>query len=69
MSVTKHPEGKILFLLSVLSVLAAALDAIGNISIFELGANSWLLVAIVLAVYGNAAKQWKMQKETPQSSG
>lgn len=49
--------GKILLLLSVLSVLAAALDAIGNVSVFNLGANSWLLIAIVLAVYGNAAKQ------------
>lgn len=58
--------GKILLLLSVLSVLAAALDAIGNVSVFNLGANSWLLVAIVLAVYGNVAKQWKSPKETSQ---
>lgn len=58
--------GKILLLLSVLSVLAAALDAIGNLSVFNLGANSWLLIAIALAVYGNVAKQWKMHKETPQ---
>ena len=62
----KQP-GKILLLLSVLSVLAAGLDALGNTSVFNLGANSWLLVAIVLAVYGNAAKQWKSQKETSQN--
>jgi threonine/homoserine/homoserine lactone efflux protein len=62
----KNP-GKVLFLLSVLATFAAALDAIGDITIFNLGANSWLLISIALAVYGLTAKHWKMQKEIAQS--
>lgn len=54
-----YQPGKLLLGLSVLSIIAATLDALGDILIFNLGANSWMLIAIVLAVYSNSVKQWK----------
>lgn len=54
----KQP-GKVLLVLSVLSVLVAALDYINDMALFGLGADSWMLVGIVLGVYAVAVKQWK----------
>ncbi|OGY32045.1 MAG: hypothetical protein A3A57_02910 [Candidatus Woykebacteria bacterium RIFCSPLOWO2_01_FULL_41_12] len=54
----KQP-GKVLLVLSVLSVLVAALDYINDMALFGLGADSWMLVGIVLGIYAIAAKQWK----------
>ena len=54
----KQP-GKVLLVLSVLSVLVAAVDYINDMALFGLGADSWMLVGIVLGVYAVAVKQWK----------
>jgi len=54
----KQP-GKVLLVLSVLSVLVAALDYLNDMALFGLGADSWMLVGIVLGVYAVVVKQWK----------
>ena len=54
----KQP-GKVLLVLSVLSVLVAAVDYINDMALFGLGADSWMLVGIILGVYAIIAKQWK----------
>ena len=52
--------GKALLALSVLSVLIATVDYLNLMEApLGLGANSWMLVGVVLAVYAVAAKQWK----------
>ena len=45
-----------LLVLSLVGILLAALDYIGNVPVLNLGADSWLLVSIVVAVYAVYAK-------------
>ncbi len=52
--------GKVLLALSVLSVLVATVDYLNLMEApFGLGANSWMLVGTVLAIYAAVAIQWK----------
>jgi len=53
-------SGKWLLVLSVLSALVAAVDFLSLLDApLGLGANSWMLVATALGIYGVAVKQWK----------
>ena len=63
MSEYKH-GGKVLLVLSVVSVVIATLDKLYDIAFLDMGADSWMLVGIVLGVWGIAVKQWKSNKET-----
>ena len=63
MSEYKH-GGKVLLVLSVVSVVIATLDKLYDIAFLDMGADSWMLVGIVLGVWGIAVKQWKSSKET-----
>ncbi len=47
-----------LLALSVLSVLVAGVDYFTNLALFNLGADSWMLVGISLGVYTLVVKQW-----------
>lgn len=51
--------GKVLLVLSVLSILIAALDYLIDITLLGLGADSWMLVGIAFGVYAALVKQWK----------
>jgi len=57
----KNPYGlgKIIFILSVISVIIAGLDKFFDVAFLDMGADSWMLVAILLAVWSNSVKQWK----------
>ena len=53
-------SGKVLLVLSLLSVVLAATDYFGVMEApFSLGANSWMLVGIAFGIYAVAVKQWK----------
>ena len=51
--------GKVFLLLSVLSIIVAAFDFWNDSALFGLGANSWILVGIIFAVYANSLEKWK----------
>ncbi len=55
----QYGPGKIILILSLLSVIIAALDKFFDVVILDMGADSWMLVAILLAVWSNSVKQWK----------
>ena len=44
--------------LSVLSVIIAALDYFSDLALFNLGADSWMLVGVVLGVWALIVKEW-----------
>ncbi|OGY23393.1 MAG: hypothetical protein A2172_04155 [Candidatus Woykebacteria bacterium RBG_13_40_15] len=54
--VDKKTTSLALLVLSLVGILLAALDYIGNVPVLNLGADSWLLVSIVVAVYAVYAK-------------
>lgn len=47
-----------LLALSVLSVIIAGLDYFSDLALFNLGADSWMLIGIALGVYALVVKQW-----------
>ena len=51
--------GKLFLALSGISIIVAAFDFWNDSAMFGLGADSWMLVGITLAVYANSVKQWK----------
>lgn len=55
----QYGPGKIILILSLLSVIIAALDKFFDVVLLDMGADSWMLVAILLAVWSNSVKQWK----------
>ncbi len=54
----KKTAFSILSALSVLSVIVAGLDYFSDIALFNLGADSWMLVGITFGVYALISKQW-----------
>ena len=44
--------------LSALSVVIAALDYFSDLALFNLGADSWMLVGVVLGVWALIVKEW-----------
>ena len=44
--------------LSALSVIVAALDYFSDLALFNLGADSWMLVGVALGVWALLVKQW-----------
>lgn len=55
----KYGPGKIILILSLVSVIIAGIDKFFNMTLLDMGADSWMLVAILLAVWSNSVKQWK----------
>jgi hypothetical protein len=51
----KHGEN-ILIGLSILAVLVSAYDSLAKTDIFGLAGTQWMLIALILAVYGIYAK-------------
>jgi hypothetical protein len=49
-------KGHILMILSVIAVIMAALDLIFKIDILNLAGTQWVLIGIILAVWGNHAE-------------
>ncbi|MEX0616818.1 MAG: hypothetical protein WD231_03355 [Candidatus Woykebacteria bacterium] len=47
-----------LIALSALSVFVAALDYLADLTLFNLGADSWMLVGIALGVWALIVKEW-----------
>jgi len=44
--------------LSALSIIIAALDYFSDLALFNLGADSWMLVGVALGVWALLVKQW-----------